>query len=464
MEKLPKYNIVMSIIDKIKRFINQSNLESINSTLENLLQEFDVMRDPQYLPILQRFTQMKDTADIKLNDLRRLGETQTRRAIRDQRAEVRDASKATKVYVINPTDDPVWISPSAGNQLDLTNIRHNLAQGAIAGLAGATASATISGISNAVSNMGNSSSKTPISSSSNSSYVNQGSSYGNSSDYTDLSQGFNLQNQGPIQTIDDVIKSPNYENILLKNDRFPNEDWSIIGMFKDDKGRMVFNLESEKGKTMNSISEAQLKRNFIPTPIAPAFQPSFKPPSLNYQGSLGFGISKKRVGRPRGSGIVKVKPPPKPANYIGFGINEIHQIKLNDGILKIRRNTKSNYMDMPARRISKNLQGVIKTMIGGGMPKYEELGKLDEDEKEYLHKIVSRSNMMDKLSIPAPSKDQQEKDIHQFEIMKGQIMSGNDSKEMVRKFKLLTRKLSKQGLLPKADVEDINDILTDLGY
>jgi hypothetical protein len=92
------------------------------------------------------------------------------------------------------------------------------------------------------------------------------------------------------------------------------------------------------------------------------------------------------------------------------------------------------------------------------------LGKLDEEEKEYLHKIVSRSNMMDKLSIPAPSKDQQEKDIHQFEIMKGQIMSGNDSKEMVRKFKLLTRKLSKQGLLPKADVEDINDVLTDLGY
>lgn len=98
------------------------------------------------------------------------------------------------------------------------------------------------------------------------------------------------------------------------------------------------------------------------------------------------------------------------------------------------------------------------------MPKYDELGRLDEEEKEYLNKIVSRSDLTDRLSIPAPSKDQQEKDIHNFEVMKGQIMSGNDSKEMVRKFKLLIRKLSKQQLLPKSDVEDLLDLLGDLGY
>ena len=172
---------------------------------------------------------------------------------------------------------------------------------------------------------------------------------------------------------------------------------------------------------------------------------------------------RKRVGRPRG-GSVKPPPPPKVPNYVGFGVNEINRKNLEKGIFTMRRNTKTNYMDMPSKHISKNLQSIIKTMIGGGVPKYEELGKLDNEEKEYLYKIVSRSNMEDKLSVPAPSKDQQEKDIHNFEVMKGQLMSGNDSKELVKTFKLLTRKLARQGLLPKADVEDIMDTLLSLGY
>lgn len=176
-------------------------------------------------------------------------------------------------------------------------------------------------------------------------------------------------------------------------------------------------------------------------------------------GIVGLGIKKKR-GRPRGAGVVVVKPP----NFVGFGINEINRKNLEKGVLTVRRNTRTNYPDMPSRHISQNLRNVIKTMIGGGAPKYEELGKLDNDEKEYLYKLVSRSNMEDKLSVPAPSKDQQEKDIHNFEVMKGQILSGNDSVDMVKKFKLLIRKLARQGLLPKADVEDMMDVLTDLGY
>ena len=174
------------------------------------------------------------------------------------------------------------------------------------------------------------------------------------------------------------------------------------------------------------------------------------------------GLGLKR-GRPRGTGLPKPKPIKIP-NFVGFGINEINAKSLDKGILKIRRNTGSNYMDMPSRHVSDNMKNIIKRIVGGGVPKYEELTKLDEDEKEYLHKIISRSNLDDKLSIPAPSKDQQEKDIHQFEIMRGQIMAGNDSLELVKKFKLLVRKLSKQGLLPKADVEDILDTLLELGY
>jgi hypothetical protein len=180
-------------------------------------------------------------------------------------------------------------------------------------------------------------------------------------------------------------------------------------------------------------------------------------------GIKGFGLKKKRVGRPRGSGMPKQERVIIP-NFVGFGINEINQKQLKNGIVKIRRNTKTSFNDMPSKRVSSNLQGILKTISGGGIPNYNDLGKLDEEEKNYLNKLISRSNLTDRISVPAPSKDQQEKDIHNFEVMKGQLMSGNDSQELVKKFKLLIRKLSKQGLLPKSDVDELSDVLLDLGY
>jgi hypothetical protein len=48
--------------------------------------------------------------------------------------------------------------------------------------------------------------------------------------------------------------------------------------------------------------------------------------------------------------------------------------------------------------------------------------------------------------------------------MKGEIMSGNDSKELVKKFKILILKLSKQNVLPKNEVQEILEDLLSLGY
>jgi hypothetical protein len=71
---------------------------------------------------------------------------------------------------------------------------------------------------------------------------------------------------------------------------------------------------------------------------------------------------------------------------------------------------------------------------------------------------------MDKLSIPTPSKDQLEKDIHQFEVMKGEILAGNDSTETIKKFKLILLKLSRNGSIPKREANEIMEDLISLGY
>lgn len=178
----------------------------------------------------------------------------------------------------------------------------------------------------------------------------------------------------------------------------------------------------------------------------------------------------KRRGRPKGCGLkmhspgdvaVGITPSPR---YVTFGKFLINNNKLNDDIISIKRPSGGNITEFPSSKVSNKLSRVFKKIVGGQLPSYNELSDLTEEEKNYLYKVSKKAEILDKLSIPAPSKDKEEKDIHQFEVMKGEIMAGNDSKEMIKAFKLLLNKLSKSGALPKQQVSEVLTDLLEMGY
>ncbi len=396
IETLPKYSIVMALINKIKQYISSANFQLVQDGLLNLQKLFQGVFSMNTAGLRRMFQNIKNRQQFKQKQSQKMEAMQTRQFITQQTEEARDASRANKVYIVNPANSPVYTRQApdqAGPQ------QGQVQQAPVGALPVAQAPQGIErpqGRDDRV--------------------LRRMQALENTAQ-----QGWNA---GDFHTADAIIQiASGITNINYAGN---------------------FNIAPGAGNVQDYLHAFGQIRN-----------------DLNMNGIAGYGI--RRRGRPRGSGLVKVVVPKVP-NFVGFGINEINQKQLNNSIVKIRRNTKTNYMDMPSRRVSKNLQSVLKTIVGGGVPKYDELGRLDDDEKDYLHKLINRSSLDDRLSVPAPSKDQQEKDIHNFEVMKGQIMSGNDSIELVRKFKLLTRKLSKQGLLPKADVDDINDTLTDLGY
>lgn len=186
----------------------------------------------------------------------------------------------------------------------------------------------------------------------------------------------------------------------------------------------------------------------------------------------GAGLKKKII---RGTGLVRAYTP-KPAEidtttgieptakYTQFGRFLIHKNKLSDDIVSIRRPSGTFVVDFPSQRVSKNLGKVFRSIIGGGSPTFDDLNSLNEEERVYLHKLSKSAQIQDKLNIPAPKKDDDDKDIHRYELLKGQIMSGQDNKEMVKEFKILILKLSKKGLLPKGQVKDILIDLATMGF
>lgn len=439
IEKLPKYNEVLSLINKINQYIQNNDLETAKDGIARLKNMFSILYSDKTDEIMINFLYFyKNPLDVKLNEERQLNDIQRISDIENIEKQNRIASKAQKVYVINPENDPVWVRnpngalmnnypPNNTSPIDVQPIEFgeeksgtepiNYQPGPISknkliidNIKNINNINEMLDIANAIINNPLFSDDSVINK------FNKTDKYGSSNDYKDA-----------LESLDDFSNGANYPLQLVKQ--------KIILI-------------------LNSIP------NYNPSTI----------PQKNPLGVAGLGLKRGR-GRPQGYRKMKggsIQEPKedlrKKANFIGFGINEIHQKQLDKGLVKIRRSTKSNYMDMPTRRVSTNLQGILKTIVGGGVPNYNDLGKLDEEEKIYLNKLISRSELTDRISVPAPSKDQQEKDIHNFEVMRGQILSGNDSQELVKQFKILIRKLMRQGLLPKADVEDLLTTLIDLGY
>ncbi len=159
-------------------------------------------------------------------------------------------------------------------------------------------------------------------------------------------------------------------------------------------------------------------------------------------------------GRKVGSGL----------NFSKFGEIEFNPMKFENNILSVRRTNKSNIPNLPSKLISNNLKNMINTISGGGIPKIQEISKLDSEEKEYLHKLLKCGKLTDRINVKPPTIDKIDSDINQFEIMKGEILSGNDSKELVKKFKALIIKLVNSKYLPKNQAYEILELLSSLGY
>lgn len=150
--------------------------------------------------------------------------------------------------------------------------------------------------------------------------------------------------------------------------------------------------------------------------------------------------------------------------FIPFGKFVIHKAKLDKDIIAIKRPAGSSLQDLPSRRVSRSLGLVIRKMVGGNVATFDELNKLDKDDQEYLHHLASRSNLIDKLNIPTPKKDEDEKDINLFEVLRGQVLAGNDSLDLIKKFKQLILKMSDRDLIPKGQVRELLVLLTQNGY
>lgn len=235
-------------------------------------------------------------------------------------------------------------------------------------------------------------------------------------------------------------------------------------------------------KKYDQIIRQRLLGGDMETPLVPSF--AVPRMSLRSDASLpqaqiipeGAGI-KRRIGR----GIRTQKPRatelkdtdidwnsgvlvPKVPKYVPLGRYVIHKEKLKDNIVCLKTPSGQALPDFRMMRVNEKVGGALRTVISGGRLTYDQISNLDENEKKYLSMLASKSGLGERLGVPAPDKKKDDQDINQFEIMKGQIMAGNDSEVLIKDFKKMIVRLREKELLPKRQATDMLLELAREGY
>lgn len=155
----------------------------------------------------------------------------------------------------------------------------------------------------------------------------------------------------------------------------------------------------------------------------------------------------------------------KEPSYIPIGKYVVNKHKLRDNVLLMRTVKGGQIAELPQMSISPKLGKMLNRIISGhGFPCHSDLTELDNSDKDILYKVFKMSKAEGIESIPKPNKSKDEQEFNRFTILKGQIIAGNNSKELIKEFKTLLVKLIHSDKILRKDAHAILLDLAALGY
>jgi hypothetical protein len=112
--------------------------------------------------------------------------------------------------------------------------------------------------------------------------------------------------------------------------------------------------------------------------------------------------------------------------------------------------------------VSRPLAKVFKSLVGGGVPSYEDINALSKDGKSKFARVCNTCRV-DSPAIPK-MKGEGEAEEDRFNILRGEIIAGNDNPKIAKEFKVMLLKLVADGRIPRRQATEILHELLALGH
>jgi hypothetical protein len=150
--------------------------------------------------------------------------------------------------------------------------------------------------------------------------------------------------------------------------------------------------------------------------------------------------------------------------YYSFGVFAVHKKSLNDNILNLKYKSFSQVHKYPKRQISEDLKDILVDAIETKKINKKLFNALTDSDKHYLTELIIEAKLKDQFANIFKTKVGEgiavnENPFDRFEILKGELLSGNSNDEIKKELRLLVQKFMKDGLIEKRDGFGILELL-----
>jgi len=157
------------------------------------------------------------------------------------------------------------------------------------------------------------------------------------------------------------------------------------------------------------------------------------------------------------------KPVEKPKPYTQFGRYFVNKHRLEgEGIIAFRQPSGNTIGTLPTEKLTRPLAKVMRVLVGKGIPSYNDIAELSNEDKIKLNHFC-KTCKVDSPALPK-MKGEGEQEEDRFNILRGEIIAGNDSPKIAKEFKVMLMKFMTEGRIPKRQANEILQELLALGH
>lgn len=139
---------------------------------------------------------------------------------------------------------------------------------------------------------------------------------------------------------------------------------------------------------------------------------------------------------------------------LGDKIISVRLLRRNKVSLRTRTLTQAN---IPTKVVSNDVRNLLLEYLNTGKFNYRNFEGFDEKDKRVVGEIFYQVGLDYELGIDYA--DEYMKDLERFELLKGQLLAGNNAKEIFREMKVIVLKLLAGGRITRTKA---NSLLYDL--
>jgi hypothetical protein len=142
--------------------------------------------------------------------------------------------------------------------------------------------------------------------------------------------------------------------------------------------------------------------------------------------------------------------------YIPLGkyLVNIHKLEHNNIVSFKSPNHKST--NIQSKRVSQPVADILLHIVNGTLDEIV-TDNLSEDDISYLFQLIKKCELDNFLDGKAENKvkTKTEQEIHNFYVLQGEIVAGNDNPQIIREFKAILLTMMNEGKLSKKEAGDV---------